>query len=331
MTGQPSFLDTPVATPAAMPAMLDDSVLRQAIESARDGITISDARHPEKPLVYINPAFERMTGYSADEVIGLNCRFLQGDDSLQAEIDTIRRALRSGSSCIVTIRNYRRDGKLFYNELSMSPVRDRDGNLTHFIGIQKDVTRRVRAEQRLRDRDRELQRVNSKLERLARCDGLTGLLNRRTFNDCLDREWRRTLREGGYLSLYMLDVDNYKSINDRHGHAVCDTCLRRVAAVLEECFGRASDFVARYGGDEFVVLNAGMDHGAAVAQGQKLLTDVRSMSLPAAVDKLTVSIGLCTIDPDASNTPDGLLQAADTALYEAKNAGRDQLAVTPRA
>ena len=179
---------------------LDDAILRHAIESARDGITICDVRQPDMPMVYVNPAFERLTGYAASEVLGLNRRFLQGDDRLQAEVAKIRRAIASGSACVATLRNYRRNGKLFYNELSLSPIRDCDGNLTHYIGIQKDVSRRIRAEQRLRDRDRELQRLNIKLERLARCDSLTGLLNRRTFNDCLDREWRRALRDGGNLN-----------------------------------------------------------------------------------------------------------------------------------
>lgn len=327
MSSQPTLLDAPAAKHPAMQPVLDDAVLRQAIGCARDGITISDARHPQLPIIYVNPAFEKMTGYKASEIIGLNCRFLQGDDLLQAEIQKIRRALAAGSSCVVTLRNYRRDGKLFYNELSLSPVRDRDGVLTHYIGIQKNVTRRIRAEQRLRDRDRELQRLNTRLQRLASCDSLTGLLNRRTFNDCLDREWRRTLRESGYISIYMLDLDYFKALNDRFGHAAGDSCLQRVARVMEECFGRASDFVGRYGGEEFVILNAGLEPAAARAQGQQLIKRIRSMGLPSPVEKLTVSIGLCTVQPDSSLTPDRLLQAADSALYAAKEAGRNRLEI----
>ncbi len=315
--------------PLITPADLDDAVLRHAIESARDGITISDARQPGMPIVYVNPAFERMTGYHASDILGLNCRFLQADDRLQAEVAKVRRAIHSGGACVVTLRNYRRNGKLFYNELSLSPVRDRDGQLTHYIGIQKDVSRRIRAEQRLRDRDRELQRLNIKLERLARCDSLTGLLNRRTFNDCLDREWRRALRDGGYLNLFMIDVDKFKSINDRHGHTVGDTCLRRVAGVLEECFGRASDFVARYGGEEFVVLNSGLEPAEAAGRGQVLLDAVRELKLPKGIGTLTISAGLCSVEPCAAHSSDALLRAADTALYAAKDSGRDRLEIAP--
>lgn len=315
-----------VATLTA-PELLDNAVLRQAVASARDGITISDARVPEMPLVYVNPAFEKMTGYRGDEILGLNCRFLQGDDTLQPEIDRIRRAVTRGHSCIVTLRNYRRNGKLFYNELSLSPVRDQDGSISHFIGIQKDVTRRIRAEQRLQERDRELMRLNVELERLASCDSLTGLLNRRTFDDCLDREWRRSLRERTPISLLMIDIDHFKSLNDRFGHAVGDACLRRVAATLEDCFGRACDFVARYGGEEFVILNAGLEPLQAIAQGEQLIAAVRTMALPDPVRQLTVSAGVVSTLPNSAITTDTLLQAADTALYAAKSGGRDRLEV----
>lgn len=310
-----------------VPPILEDAIMRQAIESARDGITISDARHPELPLIYVNPAFEQMTGYPAEEIVGLNCRFLQGDDTLQAEVEKIRRAVARGAGCIVTLRNYRRNGTLFYNELSMSPVRDGDGVVTHYIGIQKDVTRRVRAEQRLHERDRELQRLNAELERMARHDSLTGLLNRRTFDECLRREWRRALREGSTVSLYMVDVDHFKQLNDRHGHAAGDTCLRRVAHALQERFGRASDFVSRYGGEEFVVLNTGLDASQAAVQGEQVVRAMRTLALPDQVGSLTVSVGVASAMPDGALEPAALLKAADNALYAAKHAGRDRLEV----
>lgn len=311
-----------------IPPELDDAVLRQAIESARDGVSISDAINPENPLVYVNPAFEKMTGYHADEILGTNCRFLQGNQTNQPEVAKIRRAIERGESCIVTLRNFTRSGKLFYNELSMAPVHDAKGCLTHYIGIQKDVTRRVMAEKRLIERDRELQKLNFELERLARCDGLTGLLNRRTFDDCLQREWRRALREKSALNLYMVDIDHFKKLNDQFGHAAGDACLRHISNVLEECFGRASDFVARYGGEEFVILNAGSPQDQALAQGEKLLQAVREQNSADLGQKITVSIGCCSAVPEKDTNPEKLLQTADAALYRAKNSGRDRMEIT---
>lgn len=307
------------------PGIVGESVLRQAIDAVREGVTICDARHPELPLIYVNPAFSTMTGYSAEEILGINCRFLQGDDTLQPEVAAIKRAVRMGSACQVILRNYRRDGKLFHNELSLSPVRDKEGTLTHFVGVQKDVTRRILAEQKLGDREHQLQRLNTELERMARCDTLTGLLNRHTIDECLDRQWRRALREQEILSLFLIDLDQFKALNDRYGHAMGNACLRRVGEVLEDCFGRASDYAGRFGGDEFIVLNIGLSPGDAKERGQFLLQAVRSMALPEPVEKLTVSIGLSMCRPTSSTTVGTMIHSADVALKKAKSTGFDRL------
>lgn len=124
---------------------LEDINLRNvAIASFSSGVTIADARQPDLPLIYVNRAFEELTGYKAKEAVGRSCRFLQGNDREQEELDVLRRALKKGESCIVRLRNYRKNGKLFHNELHMSPVHNDRGELTHFVGIQIDVTDRVR-------------------------------------------------------------------------------------------------------------------------------------------------------------------------------------------
>lgn len=328
-TRAPEANTIPKQSGRPIPGELDNSVLRRAIESARDGVSISDARLPEMPLIYVNRAFEKMTGYSSADVLGLNCRFLQGENTDQPELKKVRRALARGTDCIVTLQNFRRNGSLFHNELSMSAVHGPDGAVSHFIGIQKDVTRRIRAEQRLLERENDLQELNVQLERLARVDGLTELLNRRTFDQCLEREWRRIQRESGSISVYMIDVDHFKALNDRYGHAIGDSCLVRVARVIEQCFVRATDYVARYGGEEFIVLTSGMRKDEALVQGQRLLAAVRDCQLPTAVEKLTISIGLCVMQTSGDQSPAGLLKAADTALYVAKRAGRDRLELAP--
>ena len=121
----------------------------QAIAASTDGIVIADARKPDMPITYVNPAFERLTGYLSEEVIGRNCRFLQGNDTDQPALDTLRQALRDGKGCKVVLANYRKDGTGFWNELSISPIYDADGNLTHFVGIQSDITERKLAQEAL--------------------------------------------------------------------------------------------------------------------------------------------------------------------------------------
>jgi PAS domain S-box-containing protein len=143
----------------------------QAIEFSPSGISIADARLPDMPLIYINPAFEANTGYSALDVIGRNCRFLQGEDRAQPEIRVIREAIRQGKSCTVVLRNYKKDGSLFYNELSLAPIHSEDGVLTHYVGISTDVSERIISAEKIQVQNQALLQANSDLAR-ARQDAL---------------------------------------------------------------------------------------------------------------------------------------------------------------
>lgn len=127
------------------------------------GITIADMSQPDMPLIYINEAFEHITGYSAAETLGRNCRFLQGEDRAQPGLLELRASLREGRSCSVLLRNYHKDGRLFWNELITSPVFDEQGGISHFVGIQTDVTLRVRAEEQLRLKQAELEHAMADL------------------------------------------------------------------------------------------------------------------------------------------------------------------------
>lgn len=122
-------------------------LLKLAIYSSSNGITIADARKPDLPLIFVNPAFERLTGYPGGESIGRNCRFLHCHDRDQEGLDRVRLAIREAKDCLVVIRNYRKNGSLFWNELYLSPILDNEGSPTHFLGVQNDVTSRVQLEQ----------------------------------------------------------------------------------------------------------------------------------------------------------------------------------------
>lgn len=130
----------------------------RALESTAEGVVISDCSQPDMPIIYVNNAFTVMTGYTYDEVVGKNCRFLQGSDTDSAAAQDIRKAIKAQQPCTVEILNYRKDGTLFWNNLSITPVRDDDGRTTHFIGIQTDITRRREAEDALRDVNAQLKR-----------------------------------------------------------------------------------------------------------------------------------------------------------------------------
>jgi PAS domain S-box-containing protein len=151
--------------------MLNLEILKQAVMDSRDGITISDNCAEDNPLIFVNPAFERLTGYSFEEITNVNCRYLQNNDRDQPELEIIHKAIEEGEYCLVTLRNYRKDGTMFWNELSISPIYNEKWIVTHFLGIQKDVTSRVLIEQQLREENQSLEKIKAHFEQLSIKDG----------------------------------------------------------------------------------------------------------------------------------------------------------------
>ncbi|GEK47271.1 PAS domain S-box protein [Bisbaumannia pacifica] len=140
------------------PHMISPELLERIVDASEDGIVVAEQEGDENILIYVNQGFERLTGYSAEEILYQDCRFLQNDDRDQPALDKIRQALADGRPCREVLRNYRKDGTLFWNELSITPVYDEDDQLTYYIGVQKDVSERVEAQQ-------ELERLKARLEK----------------------------------------------------------------------------------------------------------------------------------------------------------------------
>ncbi|CAA9311705.1 Circadian input kinase A, partial [uncultured Microcoleus sp.] len=135
------------------------SLLERAIAASSNSILITDASRPDIPIIYCNPAFEKLTGYTREEVIGRNCRFLQGPDTDQTELDKLRSSLRAGTEIQVVLKNYRKDKTPFWNELTVSPILDNEGKVTHFIGVQNDISQRVAAETALQESEERLRAI----------------------------------------------------------------------------------------------------------------------------------------------------------------------------
>ena len=282
-----------------------------AIDAATNAIFIVDAQAPDQPIVHVNRAFETMTGYGVEESIGRNCRFLEGPDSDQPELERLRQAIATGSEASVLLRNYRKDGTLFWNQLQISPVRDEAGAVTHFVGIQSDVT--------------ELKNYQVELEYRANYDGLTGLANKNLLNDRLNQAIAWAHRTEGRIAILYIDLDRFKLVNDSLGHAKGDGLLKSVATRLK-AHVRESDTVARLGGDEFViVLNEVDDAAAAGGVARKVLTDLGS---PITVDThelfACASIGVCIYPGDGLDA-EALIKSADIAMYRAKHSGGNQV------
>lgn len=143
--------------------MIDAELLKLVVEASNDGIVVAEQEGDENILIYANPAFQRLTGYSVDDILYQDCRFLQGDDRNQAGLTVIREALRNQLPCRQVIRNYRKDGSAFWNELSITPVFNDTDQLTYFIGIQKDVSVEVEAKERVRELEAEVAQLKRQL------------------------------------------------------------------------------------------------------------------------------------------------------------------------
>ncbi|RUY27618.1 diguanylate cyclase, partial [Mesorhizobium sp. M7A.F.Ca.CA.001.13.2.1] len=188
--------------------------------------------------------------------------------------------------------------------------------------VQRDAAYRA-----LRESQRQLISANLELERLTRIDGLTGLGNRRYFDEYLAAEWKRAFRAQSPLSLLMIDADNFKRYNDTYGHMAGDEVLKQIARVIQSGSGRSTDLAARYGGEEFVVVlvDTLLEQSSAIAE--RLVQGVRELNIPHGPDRVTISVGVATAVPTADETPNDFVNAADLALFRAKSGGRNRVAV----
>ncbi len=183
----------------------DASIYRRLVESSTDGIALVDALDPERPVIYVNPGFEALTGYSAAELVGRNLRFLQGDDCGQDGRHRLREALGKGESCRVLLRNYRKDGRVFWNEMTVSPLLDEQGRITHFAGHHRDAGERLRIDPRL-TRD-SLSGAHQPTAVVIRDDRLTGLFTLPYLEELLKRDWAVAQREKRSIAVFAVDID----------------------------------------------------------------------------------------------------------------------------
>lgn len=199
------------------------------------------------------------------------------------------------------------------------------------IKLKSEIDRRKAREVELMEVTVQLKEANQILQRLSSMDGLTGIANRRQFDEVLNNEFRRAARDGAPLSLIILDLDYFKAYNDTYGHQAGDNCLKQVALALNETIRRAGDLVARYGGEEFGVVLPNTDETGAAVIAELLRLKVETMQIAHVYsrvsDYVTVSLGVASSLPGPDTSPEKLIAAADQALYQAKQGGRNRIKV----
>jgi diguanylate cyclase (GGDEF)-like protein/PAS domain S-box-containing protein len=307
---------------------IDDAMYRRLVETSPEGMVLVDALNPVNPVIYANPAFEALSGYPSIELVGRNLRLLQGDDREQDARHRLRDAMNRGEPCRVLLRNYRKDGSLFWNEVSMRPLKDEGGRVTHFIGHHRDAGERLRIDPKA-TRD-SLSGTHQPTAIAVRDDRLTGLFTLPYLEELLKRDWAVAQREKRSIAIFAIDIDALDLYNTTFGRAAGDSTIRRVAHVISGCLRRSSDVAARIDGGSLLAFATGLEREPALRLGQLMAERVRELRIhhprSAVLRYISVSVGVCAAVPGPDEGCDSLLQRAQRQLQLAKKSGRNQAA-----
>jgi diguanylate cyclase (GGDEF)-like protein len=290
--------------------------------SGRDALVIAQTDLPD--LILLDVCMPELTGYQV-------CQMLKAEDRTQ-DIPVIFISALDSTEEIVKAFNV---GGVDYITKPFRPAEVQARVSLHLTlrRLQQQLQEQnALLQQENHDRlaaEAALQAANLELQRLANLDGLTQLANRRCFDACLEREWRRLAREQQPLSLLLCDIDFFKYYNDTYGHLLGDECLRQVASALEQAAKRPGDMVARYGGEEFAMILPNTPLPGAVQVAENVRAKLQDLALFHETSQVspcvTLSLGVATIIPMPTTSPTVLIAGADRALYQAKKEGRDRI------
>lgn len=289
--------------------------LSRAVEHSPASIMITDIN---AFIEYVNPKFTALNGYTLDEVRGKTPRILKSNKTPPEIYPELWQTILSGKEWRGEFLNRKKNGELYWEYASISGITDLRGNITHFVSVNEDITARKEAEDKIK-------RLNAGLEQLAMTDYLTNLYNRRYFMQRGVEEFKRARRNNQPLGLLMLDIDQFKKVNDTYGHDTGDMALQQVAATLKSSL-REIDILGRIGGEEFAVLlpNTSLHDAVLLAERvQQVMagTPIETLRSPLFI---TISIGVA-IATDEISRIDDLLRTADTFMYQAKSDGGNRV------
>jgi diguanylate cyclase (GGDEF)-like protein/PAS domain S-box-containing protein len=285
-------------------------LIGQANASMSSSISLIDVCGPDQPLVYVNAAFERLTGYSTAEALGRNWKLQHGVETDREVVAGLAEAIDRGEELRVVLRQYRRDGTAYWSETLMVPAHAENRAVTHYLSVQKDITAKTEEAQRS--------------AHMAYHDTLTGLPNRAQLQEHLSLALARAERKDGAFAVVFLDLNLFKQVNDQHGHEAGDRLLEAVARRWRSV-ARDGDVLARYGGDEFVLLITDLPHAlardtaeaAAARYADSLTLPFDTSGTPRRLIEISVSAGIALYPHDAT-APAALLLAADAEMYASK-------------
>lgn len=286
--------------------------LYKAVESVKSGIIICQYSAPDFPILYVNPAVTSLTGYLSSELLGKNPNIFSQSSDNEAALEEIRKSIVNKKACSVILHNRRKNGSYFWNEFTLSIITTSDGEATHLVGVQNDVTERIEAA--------------NKIKHMAFFDPLTDLPNRTLFNDRLTQLIADSERENTHTAVMYIDLDGFKAVNDNFGHNIGDELLKEASGRMKKCI-RSQDSLARMGGDEFTILIPKLDANEVIINLPKAVDRIiKHLTTPFIINENTIlisgSIGI-SIYPKDGETPEELIINADHAMYHAKESGKN--------
>ncbi|MBT8142065.1 MAG: diguanylate cyclase [Gammaproteobacteria bacterium] len=282
---------------------LSQELFRQVIDHFDTGIIVTENHTSDWSVCYVNSTFTEMTGYTEEDVLGKNPRFLQNDDEQQAALYDLHTALNQNTSCTVTLRNYTKDGDAFWNRLTIRPLLSKEGIITHYVGSMKNLGKIT---------SDELERARRKANHVtAFRDQQTGLFNQEYFESHFVRDWHLWLREKKDITLVMFTPDHFEIYKKTFGLAAAESALRKIAYLINTNLQRASDTVARYKENSIVALMQGdftEDKRYFLDQIADKIHDL-CVHHPHSPDEqyLTVSLTAVSAQPDHDKNPGELL------------------------
>lgn len=300
-----------------------------AVEAAADAIVITDT---DGHVLYANPVFTAQTGYDLDVDGRMHTRQLKSGQHDDAFYEDLWATVLAGELWRGEIINRRKSGELYEEEMTISPVKNDEGEIQCFVAVKRDVSEKRAMERALKAANEQLlanleriSRLQAELAEQAIRDPLTGLHNRRYLNETLPRELARAKHEGYTLTVAMIDIDHFKQINDTWGHPAGDEVIKALAKLLQERF-REGDILCRFGGEEFLLLMPHLPLKVAFSRVDSTRLDFAEASIETAAGQIqaTVSIGIASY-PAEAQTPEALVNEADAALYRAKGLGRNRV------
>jgi len=300
----------------------DAAAYRLIVENAVDLIVRGDAA---RNRIFVSPSSREVLGFEPAELLGRHAYQLVHPKDLDRVAATFGMVGTDNPRLDLVFRMRRKDGRYIWVEARYRHLAEDNG----ILAIIRDISAQKSAEQRLAEANAKLAEANRALQEMAHRDGLTGLANRRHFDESLLQAFRGARRRRCPLGLLMLDIDHFKAYNDRYGHIAGDARLRRVACAVQEVVRRPDDIAARYGGEEFAVLLPATDLEGAIAVGDTIRLAIGALlieHLGSPSGTASVSVGASSVLPRTTDRdPVRLVDTADRALYRAKAGGRNQV------